>query len=251
MVDSFDPGKILVSAEQAGQPVQPVSPASVEQPSAGARVDEGLIGAVKSEIAKALSEALEAQTRKQQSLLDKLESRVNKQIGILKAANIDVTPEIRKQISDAARQDMTAEEAPQGNVSAAFPAQGTKPETKPTPAAQPADPNQEVYATATAIISKYGVKLEQGDPEAEMFKSFTAKSAEINQEYADNPEVATALIRAEYFATVKKMAAAKAVRTSKPNGAVVPTIGGGATTGNAIASVTDTDALFKMAKSKI
>lgn len=110
-----------------------------------------------------LMEALSEWNRQQQGLRAKQEKRlierVEQQLAVLRNAGVEV--------NDAVRENLTRTVREQENAADGNDLPGTPTESKPKPqASQPSDLIAKINAKRDAISEKYGVSVEESDPEA-------------------------------------------------------------------------------------
>lgn len=181
-------------------------------------------------IAQIIDERLDRFNRQQQSLRDKQESRIKneiqKQIGLMQKAGVEVTDEMKQRIETVAREDF-ANEFQQSNDSS-----GTEGQPKPRMDQREMNPKEQlVNSEVDKLDQQYGFSINQDDPEAKDIQT-------------DNPF--------EFVRKYEKALIAKAERLSVPGqtnpAAQLHMAGGSGTPGNRLANVTDKDALWAEVK---
>jgi len=148
------------------------NPQAAGQPPVESEIQEvdgskDLFGAdqIKQIVDKTVNESMSNFFKQQKSQMDKLESRINKnvekQVSILKKSGIDVTPEMEKGIEQATREEVVSEYSQEDSGQPAG-----------QPAAQSPVSTDPVFQAAMAEVAqlekKFGVELFQEDPEASM-----------------------------------------------------------------------------------
>lgn len=204
---SDDPNEVLLVKPQAGQPAQASASKEPSKPSYDP-----------TELAAMIDERLENFSRKQQSQLDKLEARVQKQVKALRAAGVEPTPEMERAIRQTVQDDELPVTAQPSASKAAQP--------KPQENGNPADVR---VAIRDDLYDEYGFGLEAGDPElATVDSTKTSKLVE----------------------TLRKALEAKKARTdadtARQASGRLPLVPIGGPASNPIGNITDPGTLIKM-----
>lgn len=157
-----------------------------------------------------------------QSITQKLENRVAAKFTELETLGFSLTPEQKNIIRETAKQELANE--PENATSQVAPNQTQTP---------PVDPI--TVAEAQKLIQKYGVQLENGDPELKNVVD------DINQPYEFLKTFEQAL-------TAKKARLVKQQAINDPKN--VPSAGQRGAPGNPIANINDMDTLYEMSRRK-